>query len=238
MIDCRRAQTKLGKLAPKAANSPNWPQVAAERCACCRERARWLKAAASSPSPTNLLGLQHNPLANFSVGNSSTSEEYEPFKMSIEINPTTASSFGQASSSSCRSTSLSSASTEETLAATTGRAPPASGANGELELAPGGEPQEGSKEVLRQLVLCFSLKKNLQSIGKLTPSSSDEAPNGSQDIKVIHGLRTLAMVWIIFGHSIGLVSPEMLGKLGFCLSSLKLVSLRTSLFKSAQVAAC
>lgn len=39
------------------------------------------------------------------------------------------------------------------------------------------------------------------------------APNESMsDIKVIHGLRTFAMVWIIFGHTIGLVNPEMMSK--------------------------
>ena len=92
----------------------------------------------------------------------------------------------------------------------------------------------------RELLTCFSLRNSLRSIGKLTPTVSrvgstwqhstsgadarkpdgvgvgvgvGGAPSGGMsDIKVIHGLRTLSMVWIIFGHTIGLVSPEMMGK--------------------------
>lgn len=32
------------------------------------------------------------------------------------------------------------------------------------------------------------------------------------DVKVVHGLRTFTMIWIIFGHTIGLVNPEMMSK--------------------------
>lgn len=69
--------------------------------------------------------------------------------------------------------------------------------------------------LLVKLICCFSLKRNLHTIGRNrrignSPTGSDgESMN---DIKVIHGLRTLTMVWIIFGHTIGLVSPEMMSK--------------------------
>lgn len=43
-------------------------------------------------------------------------------------------------------------------------------------------------------------------------SSAASVANSNRDIKVIHGLRTFAMIWIIFGHTIGLVSPEMMSK--------------------------
>lgn len=73
---------------------------------------------------------------------------------------------------------------------------------------------------LRAFLLCFSLRVNLRIICKLGESSSQKKNNPKQstinalngDIKCIHGLRTLAMVWIIFGHTIGLVSPEMMSK--------------------------
>lgn len=68
--------------------------------------------------------------------------------------------------------------------------------------------------VLIAFLTCFSLRRSLSSLGKLKqPARDGDQPDGLQDIKVIHGLRTLTMVWIIFGHSIGLVSPEMLNNL-------------------------
>lgn len=75
-------------------------------------------------------------------------------------------------------------------------------------------------EILSLFLICFSLKKNLQAVGKQVGSSklaakckqTSESKNDMGDIKVIHGLRTLTMVWIIFGHTVGLVSPEMMSK--------------------------
>lgn len=73
---------------------------------------------------------------------------------------------------------------------------------------------------MHEFVLCFSLKRNLRSIGKLSPQSEPSSATsetnlaeGMSDIKVVHGLRSLSMVWIIFGHTIGLVIPEMMSKL-------------------------
>lgn len=69
-----------------------------------------------------------------------------------------------------------------------------------------------------QLLKCFSLRQNLKTIGKQVPTSPASSGNGGadniqmEDIKVIHGLRTLTMIWIIFGHTIGLVNPEMMSK--------------------------
>lgn len=83
--------------------------------------------------------------------------------------------------------------------------------------------RETSKFV--DFLVCFSLKSNLRTIGKLSSSNVIEqqikeepakfGPTKQRlvlDIKVIHGLRTLSMFWIIFGHTIGLVGPEMLSK--------------------------
>lgn len=101
-------------------------------------------------------------------------------------------------------------------------------------------------------MICFSVKSNLRSIGRLSEHSAatttitttttttaippgkvvasnsrnqtDNQPTGGglqsraagkqdmADVKVIHGLRTFAMIWIIFGHTIGLVNPEMMSK--------------------------
>lgn len=84
-------------------------------------------------------------------------------------------------------------------------------------------------QVLLELLRCFSLRKNLKQIGKQVPTAATnttEAADDQQqqrqqqstaappveDIKVIHGLRTITMIWIIFGHTIGLVNPEMMSK--------------------------
>jgi len=91
------------------------------------------------------------------------------------------------------------------------------------------QSKQGPKwnQLLLSFLLCFSLRKNLKTIGKHTLSSAQEPTVGGEinrakagankeqqmgDIKVIHGVRTVAMVWIIFGHTIGLVSPEMMSK--------------------------
>ena len=80
--------------------------------------------------------------------------------------------------------------------------------------------------MLVEFLMCFSLKSNLRVIGKLSAASTNQhlqtqetaangpasTDTGTSDIKVIHGLRTLSMVWIIFGHTIGLVNPEMMSK--------------------------
>lgn len=63
------------------------------------------------------------------------------------------------------------------------------------------------------ILICFSIRKSLASIGKHAKSSNNNNKSSMDDIKVIHGIRTLTMVWIIFGHTIGLVSPEMMSKL-------------------------
>lgn len=70
----------------------------------------------------------------------------------------------------------------------------------------------------KQFFVCFSMKNNIQSIGKLpnTNRSLPSSDSSNSDIKVIHGLRTLTMIWIIFGHTIGLVSPEMMSKYNRC----------------------
>lgn len=59
---------------------------------------------------------------------------------------------------------------------------------------------------------CFSLKSNLKVIGKLSQPAASGRERPLADIKVIHGLRTFAMIWIIFGHTIGLVNPEMMSE--------------------------
>lgn len=65
---------------------------------------------------------------------------------------------------------------------------------------------------------CFSIKRNLRLIGRHhhdveeQPEATTSRANNMGDVKVIHGIRTLTMIWIIFGHSIGLVSPEMMSK--------------------------
>lgn len=66
-------------------------------------------------------------------------------------------------------------------------------------------------QILSSFLICFSLRKNLKVIGKQS-NSNPENQGDMGDIKVIHGLRTLTMIWIIFGHTIGLVSPEMMSK--------------------------
>lgn len=48
-------------------------------------------------------------------------------------------------------------------------------------------------------------------IGKHATAVSGK-PGDMGDIQVIHGIRTIAMFWIIFGHTIGLVSPDMMSK--------------------------
>lgn len=81
------------------------------------------------------------------------------------------------------------------------------------------QPKAGSGENsswLRELLLCFSVRRSLQVIGKHATALSGRRDRASQsmgDIQVIHGLRTIAMFWIIFGHTIGLVSPDMMSKL-------------------------
>jgi hypothetical protein len=82
------------------------------------------------------------------------------------------------------------------------------------------------RSLIRDFLVCFSLRSNLRSIGKLAPQTAASRASGGDgkraaptesmsDIKVIHGLRSLSMVWIIFGHTIGLVNPEMMSKLRF-----------------------
>lgn len=68
--------------------------------------------------------------------------------------------------------------------------------------------------ILGSFLICFSLRKNLKVIGKHANGKGTNSENSNHmgDIKVIHGLRTLTMIWIIFGHTIGLVSPEMMSK--------------------------
>lgn len=68
-------------------------------------------------------------------------------------------------------------------------------------------------QILFALIVCFSLKRNLSVIGKHI--KRDEQKQHQADIKLIHGLRTFTMIWIIFGHTIGLVNPEMMSKLLF-----------------------
>lgn len=69
-----------------------------------------------------------------------------------------------------------------------------------------------TNSLLKNLLLCFSIRKSLQVIGKhamvVTGKQDDMG-----DIQVIHGIRTIAMFWIIFGHTVGLVSPDMMSKL-------------------------
>lgn len=72
-----------------------------------------------------------------------------------------------------------------------------------------------SSSWLRELLLCFSIRRSLQVIGKhatALPGAKDQGSHSMDDIQVIHGLRTIAMFWIIFGHTIGLVSPDMMSK--------------------------
>lgn len=88
---------------------------------------------------------------------------------------------------------------------------------------PGFSLASAKPSLIREFFVCFSLKGNLRSIGKTkTPLGGHmqdvnnnrgvQLEGGMSDIKVIHGLRTLSMIWIIFGHTIGLVSPEMMSK--------------------------
>lgn len=78
--------------------------------------------------------------------------------------------------------------------------------------------QNGSnwKHQATSFLLCFSLSRNLRTIGKFSGTSGSASSQVNEcemgDIKVIHGLRTLTMIWIIFGHTIGLVSPEMMSE--------------------------
>lgn len=77
-----------------------------------------------------------------------------------------------------------------------------------------------SCEIFRLFLICFSLKKNLKEISKYAHNqkSNLDSNNGMNnnnvmgDVKVIHGIRTLTIMWIIFAHTIGLVSPEMMSK--------------------------
>lgn len=84
----------------------------------------------------------------------------------------------------------------------------------ELEAAGRAEPSQAerasSARLLLAFLLCFSLRRNLRNI----VGHPSQPARDCQDIKVVHGLRTLAMIWIIFGHTIGLVSPEMMSKFG------------------------
>lgn len=76
-------------------------------------------------------------------------------------------------------------------------------------------------EIFRLFLVCFSLKKNLKDISKhancreLNLNSNQRSNNNNNvmgDVKVIHGVRTLTIMWIIFAHTIGLVNPEMMSK--------------------------
>lgn len=81
-----------------------------------------------------------------------------------------------------------------------------------------GRQQGAFKAILREFLVCFSLKSNLRTIGKLARVDGRKSAPGASanrmfaDVKVVHGIRTLSMVCIIFGHTIGLVGPEMMSK--------------------------